>query len=176
MNYIDIIIAIPLVWFIYKGFTHGLIIEISTLIGLVLGVYIGLNFSYYISDALNLTSQYAPLISFAITFILIVILIYLLAKILEKTINLLALGFLNKVFGAFFGLLKITFIVSILLMFVNKINIIPIKAKNESILYPTVSALAPYIIPKLNFEDIRNELDTTFHNNDKKSEQIKGCL
>ncbi|NTW33552.1 MAG: CvpA family protein [Bacteroidetes bacterium] len=168
MNYIDIILAIPLVWFIYKGFTHGLIIEVSSLLGLVLGVYIGLNFSFYISDALNLTSQYAPLISFAITFILIVFLIYLLAKLLEKSINVLALGFLNKLSGAFFGLLKIAFIISILLMFINKINIIPQNAKNESLLYPTVSAFAPLIIPKLHFEDIRKELDSTFHKNNGK--------
>ncbi len=162
MNYIDVILAIPLLWAIYKGFTKGLIIEITSLIALFLGVYGAIHFSYYISNLLKLSSAYSPLISFAITFLIIVIIIYFFAKMLEKSINLLALGFLNKLAGAFFSLLKIAFILSVLLIFINKLNtktsIIPEKARKESLLYPTLSAFAPMIIPKLNFEEIRKKL------------------
>ncbi|MFA5781976.1 MAG: CvpA family protein [Bacteroidales bacterium] len=164
MNYLDIILAIPLVWAIYRGFTKGLVIEIASLIALILGVYGGIHFSYFISDKLNLSSPFSPLISFAITFLIIVIVIFLLAKLLEKSINLLALGFLNKLAGAFFGLLKMAFLLSILLLFINKIDlkisIVPEKTRKESLLYPTLSAFAPYIIPKLNFEKIQKKMET----------------
>ena len=73
MNYIDIILAIPLLWAIYMGFTKGFIIEITSLIALFLGVYGAIHFSYYISDSMKLSSAYSPLISFAITFLIIVI-------------------------------------------------------------------------------------------------------
>ncbi len=164
MNYLDIILAIPLVWAIYRGFTKGLVIEIASLIALILGVYGGIHFSYFISDKLNLSSPFSPLISFAITFLIIVIVIFLLAKLLEKSINLLALGFLNKLAGAFFGLLKMVFLLSILLLFINKIDlkisIVPEKTRKESLLYPTLSAFAPYVIPKLNFEEIQKKMET----------------
>ena len=134
MNYLDIILAIPLLWALYKGFSKGLIIEVASLIAIVLGVYGAIHFSYFITNALHLTSSYSPLISFAITFLIIVIVVYLLAKMLEKSVDLLALGFLNKLAGAIFALLKIAFIVSVLLMFFNKIDsktgLLPKKQKN----------------------------------------------
>lgn len=165
MNYIDIILAIPLVWAVYRGFTKGFVIEIASLIAMVLGVYGAIHFSYFISNILNLHSTYAPLISFAITFLLIVIVIFLFAKMLEKSINLLALGFLNKLAGAVFGMLKIAFIISVLLIFINKldskISIIPEETRKESLLYPPISAFAPLIIPKLNFEEIQKTMVTS---------------
>jgi membrane protein required for colicin V production len=165
MNYLDIILAIPLLWALYKGFSKGLIIEVASLIAIVLGVYGSIHFSYFITNALHLTSSYSPLISFAVTFLLIVVVVYLLAKMLEKSINLLALGFFNKLAGAFFALLKMAFIVSVLLMFFNKIDsktyIISEETKKHSLLYQPVSAFAPWLIPKINFEDIKKKTEPT---------------
>ena len=48
MNSLDIVIAIPLLYGLIKGFTNGLIKEITGLLGLIIGVYIALNFSYYL--------------------------------------------------------------------------------------------------------------------------------
>lgn len=45
MNYIDVIILLPLVYGAYKGFTLGLIVEMSTLFALVLGVFISLRYA-----------------------------------------------------------------------------------------------------------------------------------
>jgi membrane protein required for colicin V production len=163
MNYLDIILAVPLLWAIYRGFTKGFIIEVASLIAIVLGIYGAIHFSYYISDLLKLKSEYSALISFAITFIVIIIIVYLLAKMLEKSVNLLALGFFNKLAGAFFSLLKVAFILSVLLIIINKIDyktgIIPEKIKYGSMLYPPVSSIAPLIIPKLNFEEIQKKLE-----------------
>lgn len=39
VNYIDVIILLPLVYGAYKGFSQGLIVEMSTLFALVLGVF-----------------------------------------------------------------------------------------------------------------------------------------
>ena len=163
MNYIDIILAVPLLWALYRGFTKGFIIEIATLIALILGVYGSIHFSYFISDKLNLHSSFSHLISFAITFLIIVIVIFLLAKLLEKSINLMALGIFNKLAGAFFSLLKFAFIISVLLIFINKINsktnIISDKTKDVSLLYQPVSGLAPAIIPKLKFDEMKKKFE-----------------
>ena len=163
MNYIDLILAVPLLWALYKGFTKGFIIEVASLIAIVLGIYGAVHFSYFISDFLKLKSAYSSLISFAVTFLIIVIVIYILAKTLEKSINLLALGIANKLAGAFFGMLKVAFILSVLLIIINKIDskagIIPEKTKQGSLLYVPISSIAPFIIPKLNFEDLQKKLD-----------------
>ena len=72
MNYIDIIICIPLVWGLYKGFTKGLIIEAASFIAFGLGVWGGIHFSDFIahkiSEWFNWHSPYLPIVSFAVTF------------------------------------------------------------------------------------------------------------
>ena len=141
----------------------GFIIEIASLIAIVAGVYGAIHFSYFISEKLNLTSEYSPLISFAITFILIVVVIFLLANLL-KSMNLLALGFFNKFAGAFFSMLKFAFILSILLLIIDKASpgkpLIPEKARKVSKLNHPISIIAPYIIPKLVFEEIQKKFET----------------
>ncbi len=45
MNYIDLIIAIPLVWGVFVGFKNGLIIEVASLAALLLGIFGAIHFS-----------------------------------------------------------------------------------------------------------------------------------
>lgn len=175
MNYLDIIFALPLVWGIFRGFKKGLVIEVASLVAAVAGVWGAIHFSYFISGILNLTSPYSPLISFAITFVIIVIVVFIFAKLLEKSVNLLALGFINKLAGAFFGFLKIAFILSILLLIINKATadkpLIPEETQKGSVLYQPISIFAPYVIPKLNFEEIKNKIESVTP--EKKSDTIK---
>ena len=127
MNYIDAIIAIPLLWFTYKGFNKGLIIELATLIALLLGIYISAHFSDYTADFLrqkmDFHSEYMSIISFSITFIAVVLLVMLFGKSLEKVINVLLLGFVNKLLGALFGLIKASFVLSILIFILTTFSV-----------------------------------------------------
>ena len=58
--------------------------------------------------------------SLALTFLLVVVAVHLLAKVLEKVLDLVALGLLNKLAGAVFGLLKVGLILSFLMMMLNQ--------------------------------------------------------
>ena len=53
MNFIDIILIIPIIWFIYKGFKKGFIIEIASLIALFLGIYVAIHFSGNITSFID---------------------------------------------------------------------------------------------------------------------------
>ncbi|MFH1321734.1 MAG: CvpA family protein [Bacteroidota bacterium] len=155
MSYLDIILYIPLLWGIYKGFTKGFIIQAASLVALVLGIYGGIKFSYIVSEYIQryfeISSNYLPIVSFAITFLIIVIAIHFLAKLLAKFIDMVALGFINKLFGAIFGMLKTAFILSVILVIINiadeKLKFIPPAEKNNSVLYNPISKLVPTIIP-----------------------------
>ena len=155
MNFIDIIIIIPLLWFTYKGFTKGLIIELATLIAMLLGIYIAAHFSNYtadfLMDKLNFHSEYMSIISFALTFILVVILVILFGKSLEKVINILLLSFVNKMAGAAFGLIKVAFVISVLIMIMGNMNfeekILTKELRESSLLYEPIKKIAPVIFP-----------------------------
>jgi len=150
MNVLDIIIGIPLLYAIYKGFTKGFIYEAAILIALVLGVYGAIHFSDFtaelILDTFDFESQYMKYISFAVTFIAIVVGVNLLGRIIDKVVEAVALGFLNRLMGVAFGLLKGILILSIvvhLLNYVNKrVNFISEEKINESLLYQPMSQIA----------------------------------
>lgn len=162
MNFLDIILILPVIWFAYKGFTKGFIIELTLLVALVLGVFIAINFSYFAADFLTdntkIAHKYISIIAFVITFIAIVIAAFAVGKLLEKVINLLLLGFINKIAGCLFGILKAAFILSVIIFIINsfdsKQTVITKKIRENSILYKPIASIAPYIIPKLNLDKI----------------------
>jgi len=157
MNYFDIIIIIPLIWGGYKGFKKGFIIEIASFIALGLGIWGGMKFSSisakYLGNAFDISEKVMPLISFAVTFIAIVIVVFMLAKMLQKIITMVALGFINRAAGALFGMLKFGLIMSVIINFTNIINnqisFIDPEMKNTSILYKPMGKVAEIIIPGL---------------------------
>lgn len=158
MNYIDIVLCIPLVWGLYKGFTKGLIIEAATLVAFALGVWGGLYFSdlcaQKIKELLNWNSPYLPIISFAITFLGIVIIVYFIAKMIQRMVEGIALGGINKIGGALFGSLKYALVMSVVIFVMNAVEksypLISFQVKNESLLYEPIGTIAPMVIPGLN--------------------------
>lgn len=169
MNYIDIIITIILLWAAYKGFSKGFVIQAAALVALLLGIYGAIRFSDFTSvlliEKFDLTTKHLKLISFIITFVVIVIAVQLLANLLDKLIKAVALGFVNRLAGLFFSVLKAAFIVSILLVVINTLDkrysFLPEKEVNESVFYSPLSNFAPMIFPyfKDNFESIRKPED-----------------
>lgn len=143
MNIIDILIGIPLLWAIYKGFKKGLIVEVSTLLALILGIYGAVHFSDFtadfIRDKLDFNSQYMGYIAFAVTFLLIVIAVNLLGKMLSSFAESISLGVVNKILGVVFSLLKVGIILSVLIFIVDymdkKMDLIPKEMKQKSVLY-----------------------------------------
>jgi len=175
MNILDIILGFILLWGLITGFRKGLIIELASLAALVLGLYGALRFSYYTSDILTqhfeLQSRYLHIISFAITFIVIVVLVHMLARALDKLVKAVALGFFNRFLGVLFGILKVAFILSILLVPVNALNrsarFIPEETLNSSVLYGPVSRFAPSIFAAFHFD-----INAPLQNTPKKKEPV----
>ena len=110
MNYIDIILLLPLLYGAYRGFSRGLIIEVATLLGLLLGVYIAIKFSGYtedfLRDFLNLSSESLSYVALGVTFLIVVVAISLLGKMLTKLIDIISLGMVNKLLGTVLGIAK----------------------------------------------------------------------
>ena len=157
MNFIDLLILVPLLLAAWKGFKRGFIIEIFIVLALLVGIYCGIHFSDYtsdlIKDKLNVSSIYLPLISFALTFTVIAVGIYFIGKMLEKVIKIAQLSLLNKLGGVFFSVVKTLYFMSTLFMLIasaqEKTEIIPTATLNESLLYTPVSKLSLATIPYL---------------------------
>ena len=157
MNYIDIILCIPLLWGLYKGFTKGLIIEAASIVALGLAIWGGIKFSDFLTGYFRThfswDTKYLPIISFSILFIGILILVYTIAKLIERLAKAVSLGFVNKLAGGIFGMLKFGLILSVLIFILNaiekNIQFIPADTKQASLLYEPVGKIALIIIPGL---------------------------
>lgn len=155
MNYFDAIIAIPLVWGLINGFRKGFIVEISSLLALVLGLYGAVRFSFIAGQWINEHYQWSEkavqLVSFLITFSAIVILVHLMARAVHKLVKLAALGLVNRIAGALFGGLKYLLLVSGLLYLLmsadERYPFLGEETKNNSLLLEPVSEIIPLFFP-----------------------------
>jgi len=157
MNIIDIIIIIPSLWFAYKGFSKGFLIEAASLGSLIIGIWVAIHFSWWISNLIggiiNIESKYLPLTGFAITFIGIVIIIHIIAKTFTKALSKIALGTINKIAGACFGVIKVLLIFGIIIIIINRYdpkgNIINDEIKKESLVYVPLDTFVTGFYPSI---------------------------
>jgi membrane protein required for colicin V production len=155
MTTIDIILALFLIYFAFKGFTNGFIISIATLIGLVLGFYAASHFSEFTANwlkrDLGLESGNIKLIAYIVTFATVVVLIFLLGRFLTGVVKTVGLGIVNRLAGAVFGIAKGVLLASFLFMLISRFDphgsLFSAKHKNGSLLYKPVSLVAPATIP-----------------------------
>ncbi len=142
LNYLDIFIVCLIALGFYRGFSKGLIIELTSILALILGVYGSLTFSNLTFDFISNTfpnqlesveESYIKLFSFALTFIIILLSISVAGKALTKVAKILFLGFLNKLFGGLFGAIKYILIISFCFVFFENINSAFSFVNNENI-------------------------------------------
>ncbi|MGB5170915.1 CvpA family protein [Eudoraea sp.] len=126
MALLDIIFVVFLVYGLYKGLKNGLFVEIASIIALIVGFYGAIEFSYitgsYLSENMDWDPDAIRLTAFIITFIVIVIIVGLAGKLLTKIANFAMLGFINKLAGGIFGILKTAVIFGTLLYVVEAVG------------------------------------------------------
>ncbi|MFV0376119.1 MAG: CvpA family protein [Mangrovibacterium sp.] len=175
MNYIDIVLGIILLIAAVRGFLKGFIVELASLVALVLGLWGAIHFSHYIgnflSDTFNWNSKHAGLLAFVITFLLILVLIYILGKSLTQVAEAVQLGFLNKLAGMLFGILKTAVILSMLLVFFDNVDknsqFLSPEIKEKSQVYEPIKNLVPTLLPFLDFRNLSNGTDDVKHEVEK---------
>lgn len=180
MNWLDIALAIPMFWGLYKGLTSGFIMEIARLVALIAGVYLAVRFaqelSEYIYTNTDYTNDFLPIVSFAIIFIAVVLLVHLFAKAIEKLAKAVALGWANKAAGALFGIFRFTFLLSILIMMLGRFDLLKEFNRGDtargSFLYEPVTQVAPFILPMLEEIDKDSILDKA----DRKVNKVKDAI
>ena len=118
MNLIDSICLIILIYGSYKGFRNGIVGELLSFLGILLGIYLSKTYypivDEYLATIFDSTNQLVSLISVILIFSVTIILTKILSKVITKALNVMALGLLNKLIGSIFGLLKYLLILCII--------------------------------------------------------------
>ena len=167
MSVLDMIFGVLLAYSLYKGIKNGLFVEIASFVSLLLGIYLAIKFSSFMKEIIFKHVSWNPntiqATAFILTFILVVIGVYLLAKALTGIADFAQLGWLNKLGGVFFRILKTILILSIIIALFEKINFNNMFAKQEtldkSIFYNPIKKVAGFVYPSIEkwYEDFKEE-------------------
>ncbi|WP_432222525.1 CvpA family protein [Flavobacterium sp. TMP13] len=174
MTTFDMILGVLLVYGLYKGIRNGLFVELASLISLLAGIYFAIKFSSFLKDLISKQVSWNPntiqIIAFVLTFLAVVIGIMLLAKIFTKLADFAYLGWINKLGGGVFRLLKMILILSVVFTLFEKVNFDNAIAKEEtldaSLFYRPIQKVSGFVYPSIDkfYEKLKEEKNTDVRN------------
>ena len=119
MNTLDIAFLVVIAFFTLRGLYRGLLIEVASLVGVVLGFFLA---NRYYLDVASLTKEFivsqgwAETISYLLIFVACVVLVTLLAKLLKTLLAVALTAWLDHLVGCLVGLAKGAVICCIVLL------------------------------------------------------------
>lgn len=123
MNYVDILLLIPLAYGLIRGLFKGLIHEIASLASIVIGLLLAYHFSddlaLFLSNQLNEDGAWVKILAYLLIFVGVAIILQVISYIITKMLNLLALGMINRLLGGIFGLGKILLVLLLLIFLLD---------------------------------------------------------
>ncbi len=157
MNIIDIIILVCFVPAVFNGLSKGFVDQAFSLIALVLGVWLSFKFSGMAGDWLasfvDLPGTVLHIISFILILILVSLVMWLIGKLVEKVLKFVMLGWLNKLLGVVFALIKCFLIIGLVIILFESVNslfsFVPAQTLDNSMLYHPIKDLADIVFPFL---------------------------
>lgn len=168
---LDIVFAVVLVLAIVKGYQRGLVVGLFSLVSVIIGLAAAVKLSAavagYIGEAVKVSEEWLPVIAFAAVFIVVVILIRLGANAIEKAVEVVMLGWLNKLAGVFLYVTIYTIVFSVLLFYAEQIKLIQPATIEKSVTYSYIQPWGPKVIDGLGslipfFKNMFDELSTFF--------------
>ncbi|MBR5431709.1 MAG: CvpA family protein [Bacteroidales bacterium] len=126
MGIIDIVIICCFLPSLYFGAKNGFVRQAISLIVLFFGIKLSISLSPSVAEWLQSRVEIQPtwisVISFAVVFIAVALVFALVEKLLDSIIKFTMLGWINRLLGIVFSMLKVAVLLSILAYFVNSAN------------------------------------------------------
>jgi membrane protein required for colicin V production len=178
MNVFDVVIVVIVSFCLIRGLFRGLIREISSIVGVLAGFYGAYTYHPLVEPYFSRwveTPGYRNIISFFLLFCTILILINLLARLIRYLLNIVFLGWVDRLCGMVFGAAKGLLIVSVL--FITLTTMLP---KGGTIV--TQSRLSPHVamvseaISVFVSRDMRNQLQLKLEGMKKSWEKKRSAI
>ena len=157
MNILDIVLLVCLIPAVIQGLRKGFIAQVVAIISLVLGGWLAYRFSSAVTEWLgqwiSASGPALNIIAFILIFAIVVTLLFLLGKILEASIKIILLGWLNKLLGLVFSLFKYVLIIGLLIILFDSINgkfgLVSDEFLDSSFLYSGIRSISWSVFPYL---------------------------
>jgi membrane protein required for colicin V production len=154
-----------------KGFKNGLILSLFSVAGLIIALAAALKLSVVVSDYIREAFQmplfWLPIFSFIIVFIGVAALVRLLSGMLSKLMEVVLLGWLNKLGGFLLFAIVYTLIFSVFLFYADKTVHFSTEIKEKSYVYSYIAPWGTWTMDKIGivlpwFKNVFTDLETFF--------------
>ncbi len=168
---LDIICAIILIGALFKGYTKGFIIALFSFAALLIGLAAATKLSAIVAAKIGhdagISASWLPVVSFLLIMIAVTLIVRLVGGMLQKTAELVLLGWANKLAGILlFGAIYMT-VWSVVLFYGDKLHLITDSAKSASKTYSYIAPWGPKLLDMIGqviplFKDMFTSLGNHF--------------
>lgn len=148
--YIDIIFIFLVALACYKGIKKGFIRSVISITAFFIGFFIATKFAatvaVYLTKHQWVNNKWIPFLSFILVLALVYVAMNLLGKIIEKSAELIMLGWFNKLLGLLMYLLMYGLLYSMILYYLNQLHVLSDRQINASFFYNKLAPIAPIVL------------------------------
>ncbi len=148
---IDIIYFVVLIIFMIRGYNKGIIVALFSALAIILGVLAALKLSKTVASLLFSDSdslviaRWTPLLIYVLIFFVVLWTVRFVASFMQRSFEMLAMGWLNRLAGALlFGFIA-SFVLSSLLWLFNQMHLLREEVRESSYIFPLIEPLAPKV-------------------------------
>jgi len=153
MNGIDIVTLAMLAWAVFNGWRRGMILQICTLIGIILGIWLAARYGGEVGRMLRIGDEFAAAGGFLVVLVGVMIAVALLSRLLRRIFSFAGLGTLDIVAGVAFSCIKMLLVLCALFSVFEVLNagysLVSERTVKESRFYGPVLGIADRIMPVL---------------------------
>ncbi len=168
---LDFIFAVLLVLACIRGYQKGLIIAVFSMIAFIVGLAAALKLSTVVADrmkdTISVSTKWLPFLSFILVFFVVVLLVRWGGKLIEKSVQLVLLGWVNRLGGILFYAVLYLVVFSIFVFYAEKLQVLQPAVIRASQTYPFVLPWGPGVIDGFGklipvFKDMFSQLEAFF--------------
>lgn len=144
---LDVLLGLFVVGAFYKGYSKGIIYSVLSLLAIVVGIIVAMNFSsvaaVWLYKNFNVPSVIMPALSFILVLLAVIAAIKLVAYLTEKVLKAIMLNFVNKIAGGLVWGFIVVLLFSLLVYFIDQAGILTPELKSASVTYPFLQTIGP---------------------------------
>lgn len=148
MSKADIFLLIVAALGAWKGYREGFLMEMVSLVGIILGIFLGFKLMgvgmIFLEEHFDVNRTTLPYVSFIVIFLLVLLGVRLIGSLVKNSIDKTFLGSADQAMGATLGVFRSLFMISVVLWILDSLKLSP-RAEwvEDSWLYPFTAHLAP---------------------------------
>ena len=157
MPIMDIILLLCFIPAIISGISKGFVKQVVDLVAILVAAWAAFRFSSplaeWLGQRITLDLTVLKVISFVLIAVVVAVVLNLISAVLTKALGALSLGFLNRLLGIVFAVLKVALILGLLIMLFESLNstlhLVKPETFEDAVVYNTLRDVANKIFPIL---------------------------